>query len=282
MDTQKDFWQIAKESSILVGIGVIALIVLNFTTDIFKTTNPEPPTCSKEYVNLCSTRDLCEGKGFFWWDNTCHLIEKDEATCSKEFLYLCTSEELCISKNLYWWEDNCHLAEKPEPKPSEYPDYDALEDLDSLVIIENKVSWSPEGNADKIIGDKKEIEAVGQFARIYLYAEASINGKPLTQYESLYIKFNNEGGHLFRPRSLKIPADTITRLLYAVNDVPYLESIPYSESKTPLVTDWFEFFKEDSPIVFNAFISSLRPAKIDKIILYYECVENSNCKIELK
>ena len=39
MKNQKNFWQIVKEASILVGMWVLALIILNFTTDIFKTPN---------------------------------------------------------------------------------------------------------------------------------------------------------------------------------------------------------------------------------------------------
>ena len=41
-----------------------------------------------------------------------------------------------------------------------------------------------------------------------------------------------EGGHLFRPHSLKFPGDTITRLLYGLNQIPVI-SLPYSENKTP-------------------------------------------------
>jgi len=212
------------------------------------------------------------------------LVEKSKkpATCDREHIYLCDTENICQQQGFYWWDDSCHFTEKPEPKPSEYPDYNSLKDLTPLVIIENKVSWSPEGKPEKIIGYEKHLKSIGQFARIYLYVEVSVNNKPLTQYESLYIKFNNEGGHIFRPQSLKIPAGTITRLLYAINNIPYLSSIPYSESKTPLTTNWFNFFKDDSLITVNIFISSLKPATINKIMLYYDCAEGSDCKIELK
>lgn len=218
MDNQKNFWQIVKEAFILVGIGVLALIILNFTTDIFK-----------------------------------------------------TPKETIIEKPII-----------QEPKPSEYPDYDILKTLNSLTLIENKISWSPEGKKEKIIAYEIKLKSTGQFAKIYLYAEVSSDNKPFTQYESLYIRFNNEGGHIFRPQSLKIPADTITRLLYAINNIPYLSSIPYSESKTPLTTNWFNFFKDDSLITVNIFISSLKPAKLNKIILYYDCVNGSDCKIGIK
>ena len=212
------------------------------------------------------------------------LVEKSKkpAICDKEHIYLCDTENLCQQQNFYWWDGSCHLAEKPQPKPSEYPDYDSLKNLTPLTIIEDAISWSPEAKVENIIGYSKQLKSFGQFARIYLYAEGSVNNKPLTQYESLYVKMNNSGGHLFRPQSLKIPPDTITQLLYAINNIPYLTSIPYSENKTPFTADWFQFFKNNSSITLNVFISSLKPATINKIILYYDCVEGSDCKIEIE
>lgn len=225
---------------------------------------------------------LLAGTGLFLWQAGFFSKESKKPICSKEYINFCTTEDICTSKGFYWWDNSCHLAEKPQPKPSEYPDYDSLKDLIPLIIIEDKVSWSPEAKSENITGYRKQLESMGQFARIYFYAEASVNNKPLTQYETLYVKFNNTGGHLFRPQSLKIPADTITRLLYAINNIPYLSSIPYSESKIPLTTNWFNFFKDDSLITVDVFISSLKPAVINKIMLYYDCAEGSDCKIELK
>ncbi len=212
------------------------------------------------------------------------LVEKSKepVICDREHIYLCDTQDLCEKKGFYWWEDSCHITEKPQPKPSEYPDYSSLKDLIPLTIIENKTSWSPKAKAENIISYRKQLEPIGEFTRVYLYIEASVNNKPLTQYESLYIKFNNTGGHLFRPQSLKIPADTITRLLYPINNIPYLSSIPYSENKTPITTNWFNLLKDDSLITVDIFISSLKPALINKIILYYDCAESSDCKIELK
>ena len=212
------------------------------------------------------------------------LVEKSKKsiTCDKEHIYICNTESICQQQGFYWWDSSCHFTEKPQPKPSEYPDYDSLKDLTHLTIIDNQISWSPEASLEKIISYPKQLESTGQFARIYLYAEVSIDNKPLTQYESLYVKFNNIGGHLFRPQSLKIPSDTITKLLYAINNVPYLMHVPYSENKTPLATDWFQFFGDGSSVNLYTYISSLRPATINKVVLYYGCAEGSNCKIEIK
>jgi len=225
---------------------------------------------------------LLAGTGLFLWRAGFFDEKSKIPVCSKEYIHLCTTEDICTFKELYWWDNSCHINPKPEPKPSEYPDYDILKNLTPLTLIENKVSWSPEGKKEKIIAYEIKLKSTGQFAKIYLYTEVSSDNKPFTQYESLYIRFNNKGGHIFRPQSLKIPADTITRLLYAINNIPYLSGIPYSESKTPLTTNWFNFFKDDSLITVNIFISSLKPALINKIMLYYDCVEGSDCKIKIK
>lgn len=217
------------------------------------------------------------GSFFFFW-KAGFFEPKEIPSCSISNLELCDTEELCNSIDLYWWDNACHIVEKPPPVFSEYPDYDAIQGLNSQVVIENQVSWSPKG---KIIGHERILQVKGQFSRIYLYAEVSVNNKPLTQYESLYIKANNQGGHIFRPRSLKIPPNTITRLLYAANNISYLPTIPYSETKIPLTTDWFELFKDGKLIKFNTFISSLKPATINKIVIYYDCIEGIDCKIEL-
>ena len=243
------------------------------------------PTCSREYIQFCTSKELCEKINLYWWDNSCHFakeLKPEPPICSKEYIHLCDTEDLCEEINLYWWDDYCHTNEKPEPKPSEYPDYNLLKNLTPLTIIENTISWSPEAKKEDIISYKKQLRSTGQFARIYLYAEASVGDKPLTQYESLYVKMNNVGGHIFRPQSLKIPVDSTTHLLYAINNIPYLPKLPYAESRTPSTANWFDFFEDDSLITVNIFISSLKPATLDKIILYYDCAEGSNCKIEIK
>ncbi|MBZ9572484.1 hypothetical protein KJA15_04080 [Patescibacteria group bacterium] len=223
---------------------------------------------------------LLAGMGLFFW-KAGFFEEQKPPQCDKYNIELCDTQELCESSNLYWWDNACHTTGKVSPAPSEYPDYEGLKDITSLVLLEKNESWVPEGKKENIIGYTKNLESKGRFSRIYLYAEVSVNSKPLTQYESLYVKFNYTGGHLFRPQSLKIPPNTITRLLYAINNVSYLATIPYSESKTPLTVNWFEFFKDNSLIRFDVFISSLKPATIDNILLYYDCAEGSECKIEI-
>ena len=164
-------------------------------------------------------------------------------------------------------------------EPSEFPDYDALKSLTPLELIREK------GSNAKNIKDlelKKYLEVVGDFSRIYLYVEASVNEKPFTDFDSMYVKFNTEppliansqaGGHLFRPKSLKVPTDNkSTRLLYNTSVVPYLSNLPYSEARDSSNVNWFEevfknFEKSDDirKIRFDTFISTTEKGKIHLI-----------------
>ena len=209
----KKFIQIVKELSAILIVGVVAIVFLNYTTDIFKTPR---------------------------------IIENKV--------------------------------------PSDYPDYESLQHLVSLPIENNFESWTPNSKTEDAKSIKKIVIEKGALSKGYLYIEASIDGKPLTQWESIYIKMNNLGGHLFRPQSLPVPTIDKTELLFALNDIPYIE-LPYSEQKSAneiYRTNWFNLFKDNQIIEINAFISSLRPAKIDKMILYYQCIDDDLCELKLQ
>lgn len=175
----------------------------------------------------------------------------------------------------------------PEPSvmPSEYPDYDSLSKLQSLIITKDFTSWTPNPPyADNAKSITTLIVEKGNISKGYIYVRASLNGdnpSPLTQWESMYLKMNNNGGHLFRPLSLKVPPSNKTELLYSLNNVPYV-TYPYKEDKTPTIANWFTYFKDKKQIRVDAFISSRSPAKIEEIILYYNCVEGEPCEIKIK
>ena len=93
------------------------------------------------------------------------------------------------------------------------------------------------------------------------------------------------GGHLFRPDSLKVPPSDITHLLYSLNNIPFLPNFPYSESAKPNTFDLFEIINDKKEVKFYTFISSLNPAKINLIKIYYECdgeVNAGNCSLTLE
>ena len=164
----------------------------------------------------------------------------------------------------------------PPPLPSQYPDFDSLSSLHELSLANNFQSWTPTGTLDQTKLIAKIIVQKGQLAKAYLFVDASINSGPLTQWESVYVKMNDVGGHLFRPLSLAVPPSNSTQLLFALNQIPYLPTTPYSELSKPSFADWFSLFQDKSQINLVAFISSLKPAQINKLSIYYECLNNDD------
>lgn len=167
-----------------------------------------------------------------------------------------------------------------------YQDFQLLAQMKKLVIIDNVESWTP-NYSTKSKSIQKRILSSGDIAKAYLFIKVSLPDGPFTSWESIYIKMNNKGGHIFRPNSLKIPdnasVDTVngkvfTTLLFKLNDIPYLAKRPYSETRTPLYIDWLSYFEKEKTITIDAFISSLRKAYIDEISIYYEGVNrNDEC-----
>jgi hypothetical protein len=171
---------------------------------------------------------------------------------------------------------------------SDFPDYDALTSLTPIALVK-----AVDSNMTNIMDPQltKHIEIKGNFSRLYLYTELSVNDKPLTDWDSLYVKFDNTGGHLFRPDTLKVPTDNkATRLLYNTSVVPYLTNTPYSETRTPQDVDWFDnvFTNKINPesirnVRFDTFISTTQNGTIHLIALYYSCMkETPDCYIKLK
>lgn len=167
--------------------------------------------------------------------------------------------------------------EETTNKASEFPDYSSLKGLNKLILRENFVSWTPRAQKDP----SKIVETIiidkGSLAKAYIYIKASIDDSALTQWESIYMTMNYRGGHLFRPQSLQVPKGNKTELLYALNDIPYLITIPYNERSAPSRTNWFSLLNDNNKILVTAFISSLRPTKIEELTIYYSCEINSDC-----
>lgn len=184
----------------------------------------------------------------------------------------------------------------PKLNPSQYPDYDVLRDLNAVVLAKDKESSASNKNDEDLT---KILEVKGDFSRIYFYAESSVNNKPLTDWDSLYVKFNTippklddlkSGGHLYRPQSLKVPmGNNVTRLLFNISVVPYIPTIPYSEARSPTTVNWFEdvFRQPSNPsevrkIRFDTFLSTTENGKIYLIALYYKCFqETPDCYIKI-
>lgn len=180
-------------------------------------------------------------------------------------------------------------ATTAQPAASEYPDFDALAVMKSVPIVQDFKSWTP--NPPKVDDDKvKTVIAVsgGHLTRAYFLIHALQEGRPLTQFESIYLKVGAVGtspigGHLYRPQSIKVPPSNNTTLLYALDDVPYLKSAPYSERKTPDHVDWLKLLAPGKKVAIMTFISSMVPAEINDITLYYQCdINEPNCSVTVQ
>lgn len=163
----------------------------------------------------------------------------------------------------------------------EFSDFQSLNNLKKLEIVKNFESWTPSAQLDDKKIKKLIILDKGELSKGYIYIKTSINGNPLTTWESIYLKMNNEGGHMFRPNSLAIPQATKTEILFSLDNIYYLPSVPYSEKSIPKSTDWFKFFEDNKKIEFLSFVSSLKPAVIEEISLYYDCKPNSDCVLSV-
>jgi hypothetical protein len=232
---------------------------------------------------------LLLGSGLFFW-KAGFFEKRTPASCSMEFIQLCITEDLCKSSSLYWWGDACHLDEESKPKPSEYPDYDSLATMRSFPLVENFESYTPDG---KRIDNKTFFGVIlrsGKISKGYLEIVVSINNKPLTAWESIYFKASYNvadhykyGGHLFRPDSLKVPPGNETHLLFPLNNISFLPNLPYLESSKPNTFNLFKLINNNKEVKFLTFISSLNPAKINSIKIYYECdkdVDDGVCELK--
>ena len=161
--------------------------------------------------------------------------------------------------------------------------YDDLDGMKRLELASSFASWTPGAKIEdeKVRGGS--LAVTGTVAKAFLSVKASVDGKPLTKYESVFVKLNDAGGHLFRPQTLETPADdTATSLLYDMRATPVLPTVPYDESRTPETADLLATLVDGKTVKLTAFISSLRPALIEEMSISYVCAEGSDCAITLR
>ena len=177
-------------------------------------------------------------------------------------------------------------AASESPAPQEESPTQAYEDIDGmkrLALADDLASWTPGGKVEdeKVAGGTLAVK--GDVAKAYVSVKASVDGKPLTKYESVFLKLNDAGGHLFRPDSLETPeSETSTSLFYDLSSVPVLPSVPYDETREPVTEDLLATLADGKNVKLTAFISSLRPALIEELSISYVCAAGSDCSIALK
>ncbi len=184
-------------------------------------------------------------------------------------------------KNRASSSDPAPEAAVPE-EAKETREYQDLAGMHQLDLAKDFASWTPDAKVETEKTKTASLAVSGNISKAFLTVKASIGGKPLTKYESVFVKLNDAGGHLFRPRSLATPASDVTSLFFELNDVPVLPSIPYDETREPSKADLAEVLKDGKAVKLTAFISSLRPALFDELSLSYLCAEGSECAISLR
>lgn len=155
--------------------------------------------------------------------------------------------------------------------------------MKELSVAASLPSWTPDA---KVASDKMKsasLAVTGRIAKAYLNVKASVDGKPLSKYESVFVKFDGAGGHLFRPQSLATASDgASTDLLYELSALPVLPKVPYDETRSPQKEDVAALLADGKSVKLTAFISSLRPAMLDALSLSYVCADGSDCAISVK
>jgi hypothetical protein len=164
---------------------------------------------------------------------------------------------------------------------SEYPDYSSLGNLKRLNIITNFTSWTPNSKLEE---DKTKIIIVvdkGHLSKGYVYIKASLDNNPLTRSESVYLKMNNVGGHLVKSKSFPVPNSSVTELLFPLDSVFFYSRLPYTEGSLQLTANYLFMFVPNSRIRIDTFISSLKPAVIQDVSIFYDCVTDEDCSLSL-
>lgn len=186
--------------------------------------------------------------GFAFWQQS--TLDQQKEQLSKEISAQVTnniSQQVTAGVSQQITEGFVKITDNFQQKP-ELSDYNSLPSLKRLNILSNFETWTPNAVMDVNKTKKVIVLDKGSLAKAYLYIKASLNGKALTRWESVYVKMNDKGGHLFRPQSLPLPQGDKTELLYPLDTIPYLSSAPYSEQRTPSFADWFSLFKDNTKV----------------------------------
>lgn len=177
------------------------------------------------------------------------------------------------------------IVVKQAEKPSQYNDFDAIKgkkpdrNIQYIPIAENFTNKNPVTRDDKD-GITKIFKVKGKFSRAYLYIEAMVdNNRPLTVWDDVYFKINEDGGHLIDINNLAKPSPEISKYLYDLRSIYYYPTV--EEKKKEAIVNLFELLKDEKKLKINAFISSARPGGVMKeVSIYYECLKGSECSIK--
>jgi hypothetical protein len=155
-----------------------------------------------------------------------------------------------------------------------------VQELVVLEDFENTVRDGRQTDAARVA-----LERSGEIATAQIHVLASSDGAALDQWSSAYVKLQTRdvprgiGGHLVQDNSI-ITSDSTEESLY-VYDMDLVSFRPLGASPEIDTANWLETMNNYDEFRIYAFTSTLGAGVIEKIIINYTCVEESDCSITL-
>jgi len=162
---------------------------------------------------------------------------------------------------------------------SPYQNKDSMKKVDIITQFSNSSeSNRPTKKANKVLS------VSGTIKDGYLYVRASVDaGKPLTQYDSVFITLQNGasilGGHLIETQSLDTPNNKVaTEFLYKLSDVKYKKT--YTSDDLEIQSgNWLELLNTVGQKQVMAFSSTARTGVLEDVAIYYDCIDGQECSV---
>ncbi|MHB8790267.1 MAG: hypothetical protein ACYDBT_10350 [Desulfobulbaceae bacterium] len=69
------------------------------------------PVCGVARPDLCTTEPTCSAAGGYWYDESCYA---EPPVCGTNHLDLCASQQECLAVGGYWYTLTCHPEQSPD------------------------------------------------------------------------------------------------------------------------------------------------------------------------
>lgn len=69
------------------------------------------PVCGVARPDLCVTEPSCSAAGGYWYDESCYV---EPPVCGTNHFDLCVSQQECLAAGGYWYELTCHPEQSPD------------------------------------------------------------------------------------------------------------------------------------------------------------------------
>lgn len=181
-------------------------------------------------------------------------------------------------------------------EPSTAP-YEVKDKMKSFVVIDES---TPHSNfVEKVIGGRnkpvlnftKRFVVHGTVVGGYIYAVGNADGKKFQSNDrftdDLHIalsdlgKGTTEQGGLVTDRSEDVPQhQDKTELLFPLSGIPVIKDYQ-KPNENPELFNWLPDFSDGKKLQIDTFVGTYATkGTIEKLVIYYECLENTSCSIE--